>query len=127
MKIKYQAISLLILCSHMVFAEEKESPCNVSNGGASAGILCVEQKIKRESEILNHSYAAALNRVENESPDVKEYFIKAQKLWGVFVNAECEFIGSSLTSSPWRTVQIEECKLNMMKKRVEYLDAVFVG
>lgn len=124
---KFQTSFLITLCSYGVFAEEKESPCDVLNGGASAGILCVNQKLKNENEKLINSYTAALNRIENESPDIKEYFIDAQKSWREFVNSECEFIGASLTSSPWRTVQIEECKLKMTKERVEYLDKVFVG
>ncbi|MGF1751762.1 lysozyme inhibitor LprI family protein [Vibrio cionasavignyae] len=102
-------------------------PCLAKNGGATAGYLCVDKKIKSVDVELNESYKRAINRILVEDPDLEESFREAQRAWLKFKDSECKFIGSSLTSSPWRGVQIEECKLQMMKERIVYFNQVFVG
>ena len=106
---------------------ELDDPCSVKSGGVNAGYRCVEKKRKSTDVELNESYKRAINRLLAEDPDLEESFREAQRAWLKFKDSECEFIGSSLTNSPWRGVQIEKCKLQMMKERIKYFNQVFVG
>ncbi len=120
-------LTLMLLSFGTLASDNVDNACNTKHGGVSAGAICVSQKIKVVDDNLNQSYNSAIARIESESPELKELFINAQRAWLDFKDSECEFIGSSFTSSPWKSVQIEECKLQMMKERVKYLDTVFVG
>lgn len=120
-------ILFLLFIPVVSFASKNVDPCEVEHGGVTAGYECVEQKIRIADKELNRSYKEALERISNEASDLEDVFRSAQRAWLKFKDAECEFIGSSFTSSPWQGVQIEKCKLDMMKKRIIYFNEVFVG
>lgn len=119
--------ALLCFLSFNVFSDDAGDPCLVKNGGVTAGYLCVDKKIKDIDIELNESYQQAIERILDEAPDLEGSFREAQRSWLRFKDSECDFIGSSLTNSPWRGVRIEECKLRMMKERIKYFNRVFVG
>lgn len=127
MNVKFWVFLTVFLSFNAFPSGDLDDPCLAKNGGATAGYLCVDKKIKLTDIELNGSYKGAINRILVEAPDLEESFREAQRAWLKFKDSECEFIGLSLTSSPWAGVQIEECKLQMMKERIEYFNQVFVG
>ncbi|WP_203142215.1 lysozyme inhibitor LprI family protein [Marinobacter mangrovi] len=131
----FAAAFLAILIPTGLSAQEQD-PCKVTNGGAMAGAMCVSKKIEVADRELNRTYQAALKRIRAEEAfeqahvsgvEYEEPFRAAQRAWLKFKDAECEFRGGITTSSPWQTVQIEQCKLEMILERIEYFKTVFVG
>jgi uncharacterized protein YecT (DUF1311 family) len=132
-----QVVHILFLFSLAAFAYgQDDDPCNAKGGGATAGNLCVAEKIKVADKQLNIEYQEALKRTEAEEAALRKnwpgtelvtLFRASQRAWLKFRDAECEFIGISSTPSSWQGVQVEECKLRMTLERIEYFKNVHSG
>lgn len=131
---------LLVLIPSLVIAAEHhdEDPCTVQGGGVTAGYLCAEQKLNVAEQELELAYQLALKRVKIEQSELRETFHmslyeivkpfqQAQQSWRVYRDSQCEFVGTSSTTSAWQSVQIESCKIKMTQERTQYLKQVFVG
>ena len=126
-------IVLFSLTSFCSFADE--NPCDIVDGGVTAGYMCVEQKVSSAQNQLDIALNGAIDRVKEEqkylqhstNDNIVESLNKAQKSWIEFRDNQCLFDAQTMTSSPWQGVQIEECKLKKILSRIEYLNSIFVG
>lgn len=137
MHLKNVAHILFLLASVSAFASDQDSdPCNDEGGGVTAGYLCIAQKNKIADEELNLEYQEALKRTQAEEAALRvnwpqtelvTLFRESQRAWLKFRDAECKFIGTSSTPSPWQGVQVEECIFRMARDRIKYFKGVHSG
>lgn len=131
-----RSVFILVVVSFIPFLSfADENPCDIVDGGVTAGYMCVEQKVSSAQNQLDIALNGAIDRVKEEqkylqhstNDNIVESLNKAQKSWIEFRDNQCLFDGQTMTSSPWQGVQIEECKLKKILSRIEYLKSIFVG
>ncbi|PCK07383.1 MAG: hypothetical protein COA42_14500 [Alteromonadaceae bacterium] len=130
---KYALILFLI---YSIESKADESGGCDAGGAHEYSVNCLSAKYTSAKTNLTKAYKGTIERAREEdawnekngrTSNFLELTKKSQRAWKEYVNSYCELYGSTLASSSWGGVRMDECRINHFERRVYELNGILGG
>jgi uncharacterized protein YecT (DUF1311 family) len=124
-------MQLALASSYAISLSAFALDCNSQPGGigpeaAQSTLQCAEQERAAADHTLNETYKKLLANLKNDPEQQRlaiTQIVAAQRAWGAFRDAECEFRASLSGSAPqWVPVNHTQCLTELTTARIHVLE-----